>query len=85
MYRYAIGVLLGVALLFSAGAFAHFAYSGPSEPTVQPALAPPPTPYVSPCDRLRDRAMLDNQVDSREHSNLRGLGCVTQCPPCTCD
>jgi len=65
----AMGALAAVVLAFSAGAFALYVFPGRSE-EVQVA-APAPTPYISPCDRLRDDILSGNYHDPPQ---LEGAG-----------
>ena len=91
MYRYGVAALAAVVLVFASGTFAHFVFPGPARPIVQ--FTASPTPYVSPCDRIREnmiagRAPMPGYSVSQSRAVLVGLGCTdmpqTECPDCNC-
>ena len=70
-----MGLVLAVVLALSSGTFAHFIYPGPNTPSVQ-VLPATVQPYVSSCDRLRDKAFTDIKNIAVYSSWLRQLGCM---------
>lgn len=63
-----------VALLFAGGAFAVFVWPGGAETTTSVPVPVASSPYVSPCDQVRERALAG---DRSAYAELRLLRCGT--------
>jgi hypothetical protein len=81
-WRIAQGFAL-VVLLFWAGAFSLYVFPGRSEEAQ--IVAPVPTPYVSVCEQLRQRAMTQGSLPSDDmYQRLIMFGCVGRGQTCDC-
>ena len=90
MFRYGVAALAAIILVFSAGAFAHFAYPGPASPTIQ--IAPTVQPYIAPCDKLREETLTQAKERGLALTGPVGLDFLRcggsqscDCPDCNCD